>query len=136
MLCNRRKVRSALQLVVDVLGLLLRGCNCSIVCIGSCRDQDLRQPHLLRLRKIGLVVLVVLPLLRGAHVDGTAHLVAHHVARDDAVADVRLEVLERSTLRTRSLLKVFHRREVVLLANFVQPANYLGIRIDAEFLAL
>ena len=79
--------------------------------------------------------LVVRLLLRRRHLQMATHLVPHHLLREDAVANIRFEVLKRHALFLRRLLQVLHRIQVVLFADIVQPANHLGIHIQAQLLA-
>ena len=92
--------------------------------------------HALRLRVLLLVLLVVALRLAGGELNLSAHLLAHHLLGDDAVADVGLEILERDALLLGRLFQVFHGCQVVLLADLVQPLDQLGFAGDAQFLAL
>ena len=74
--------------------------------------------------------------LAGGELNPLAHLLAHHLLGDDAVADVGLEILKRDALLLGGLFQVFHGFQVVLLADLVQPVHQLGFAGDAQFLAL
>ena len=65
-----------------------------------------------------------------------ADFLAHHLLRDDAVADVGFEVLPGHTLFLGRLFQVFQGFQVVLLAELVQLLDHLGFAVDVQFLAL
>ncbi len=92
--------------------------------------------HALLLHVFLLVLLVVARHFAGGELHLFAHLLAHHLLGNDAVADIGLEVLTRYALVLGRLFQVFHGIQVVLLADFVQPLDQLGVAGNAQFLAL
>ena len=88
---------------------------------------------------LGVLLLVLLKValrLAGGKLNPLAHLLAHHLLGDDAVANIGLEILVRNALLLGRLLQVLKGLQIVLLTNLVQPLHQIGFAVDAQFLAL
>ena len=132
-----RKVGAALELRIQIVSLRLGGSQiCSFVSASLHRDENFTQPHRFWLREVAQMLLVKLLQLGLRHLDVAPNLVADHLLGDDAVADVLLEVLVGDTLAGCSFLQVFHRIEVVLLANVIEAPHQLGLTCNVQVLAL
>ena len=133
-----RKVSAGVQPRLNVVRLCFGRRNLGRI-VGSLRprgNQNLAQPHALRLCVI-LFVLLVVPLhLAGSHLDMLANFLPHHLLGDDLVADVGLEVLEGHALVSGRLLQIVNRIQVVLLADLVQALYKFRFTGDVQFLAL
>ena len=123
---------TGLQLRGEVVGFGL--CLSDGCVVGLCGhgDENFAEADLLGLGKLLLVSIVVGLLLSLGHLQTTAYLVANDLLGEDAVADVGLEVLERDALLTCGLFEVIHGVQMVLLADLVEPADDLGVGVDAE----
>ncbi len=82
------------------------------------------------------MLLVVGLLLAGRDIEVASDLVAHHLLRDDLVADVLLEILVADALLPGGLFERLHVWEIGALADLIQLPDHLGIAVDPEFLPL
>ena len=129
---SRRICSPAFSLGGDVVGLGLSLGDDGFVGVGRGGDENLAEAHLLGLRELVLVSVVVGLFLGLGDLQMTAYLVADDLLGKNAVLDVGLEVLEGDALLTGGLLEVFHGVQVVLLADLVEPADDLGVGVEAQ----
>ncbi len=98
-------------------------------------DENLAEADGLRLREFGFVVVVIFLDLSVGERNLAADFLLHDVLGDAVVADAGLEILIRNALLLRGLFEVFHGVKMVLLADFIELLDELGLAGDVEVLA-
>ena len=96
---------------------------------------NLAQGHFLRAHKLGLVRFVILLDFIFADTDVRPDFLADHSLRQNAVADVVLEVFPVHPFGSDRLLQGFHAVQLVLDANLVELLDHVGLDVEAHVLA-